>query len=190
VLTDANNCEDTDQITITVNPLPAINAGADDAVCIGNAYTLTATGGTSYTWNNSLGAGASHSVSPTATTTYEVTGTDANGCVNTDQIVITVNALPIVNAGTDQTSCAGTSVTISATGASTYNWTGLGAGATQSFTASTTATYVVTGTDGNNCVNTDNVVITVNPSPTINAGADQAICNGEQTTITATGGNT
>ena len=37
------------------------------------------------------------------TVTYTVTGTDANSCVNTDQVDVTVNALPSVSAGSDQT---------------------------------------------------------------------------------------
>lgn len=191
VLTDANGCEDIDQVTVNVNPLPAIDAGTNDAICTGDSYTLNATGGSTYSWDNGLGAGASHTVTPVATTTYEVTGTDANGCVNTDQITITVNALPTVDAGTDQTTCAGTQVTISASGASTYNWdNGLGAGASQNVSPTATTTYEVTGTDANGCVDSDQVTINVNALPSVSAGTDVAICDGASTTITATGANT
>ena len=44
-------------------------------------------------------------------TTYTVTGTDASGCQNTDQVTVTVNALPTVSAGADQTVCFGDNVT-------------------------------------------------------------------------------
>lgn len=187
VLTDANGCEDIDQVVVNVNALPLIDAGTDDAICIGSSYTLIASGGTSYTWDNGLGAGASHSVSPTSTTIYEVTGTDANGCVNTDQIEITVNALPTVDAGANQTTCAGSAVTISATGASAYNWNTLGAGASHVVSPTTTTVYEVTGTDANGCQNTDQVTINVNALPTVDAGADVSICDGTSTTIVATG---
>ena len=191
VLTDANGCEDSDQVTVTVNSLPAIDAGADDAICIGDSYTLNATGGDTYIWDNSLGAGASHTVTPNATTTYEVTGTDANGCVNSDQIQITVNALPVVDAGSGQTTCAGEAVTISATGASSYSWdNSLGAGASHIVSPTTTTVYEVTGTDANNCSNTDQVTITVNALPNVSAGADAAICDGSSTTLNASGADT
>ena len=43
-----------------------------------------------------------------------------------------------------------------------------------------TNTYTVTGTDGNGCENTDQVDVTVNPLPTVGAGADQTVCEGDQ----------
>ena len=74
---------------------------------------------------------------------------------------ITVNDLPTVDAGTDQTVCGGDNVTISGSGASTYTWdNGVDDGV--AFTASTTTTYTVTGTDANGCINTDQVTVTVN----------------------------
>lgn len=189
VLTDANDCEDVDQVVVNVNALPAIDAGADDDICIGDSYSLTATGGTSYVWNT-LGSGANQTVSPTTTTTYEVTGTDGNGCENTDQVEITVNALPTVDAGSDQTTCAGTAVTLTATGASNYNWNTLGAGASQVVSPTSNTTYEVTGTDANGCENNDQVTVNVNALPTVDAGADVSICDGGSTAITATGANT
>ena len=187
--TDANGCINTDPVTVTVNGNAPINAGPDVAICIGASTTITATGGDTYNWDNGLGAGASHTVSPTTTTTYTVNGTDVNGCLGTDAVTITVNPLPVVNAGTDQTVCAGTSVTLSATGAATYSWDN---GITQgvAFTPTATTTYTVTGTSAAGCINTDQVVVTVNPLPIVNAGPDQTVCIGSSVTLTATGAAT
>src|SRR5690554_4258364 len=188
-LTDANGCTDTKQVTVTVNALPTVNAGSDVNLCIGNSTSITASGASTYVWNNSLGAGATHSVNPTTLTIYEVTGTDANGCENTDQVTVTVNALPTISASNDVTICNGESALISATGGSTYSWdNGLGAGASHNVTPSTLTSYEVTGTDANGCENTDQVTVTVNALPTISAGSDLAICVGDNTTITANGG--
>ncbi len=77
--------------------LPIVDAGADETICSSDNATITATGADSYTWDNSLGAGATHTVSPTVTTTYIVTGTDVNGCVDTDDVVITVDACTAVS---------------------------------------------------------------------------------------------
>ena len=156
--TDANGCVNTDQVDITVNPLPIIDAGADDAICITGNINITATGGATYVWDNGLGAGATHNVSPAVTTTYTVTGTDANGCVNTDQVQITVLASAPINAGPDVAICAGDNTTLTASGGVTYTWdNGLGLGNNFVVSPAATTTYTVTGTDANGCVNTDQV---------------------------------
>src|SRR5699024_984363 len=117
-------CQNTDQVTVTVNPLPNIDAGTDVTICDGASTTISATGGTSYTWDNSLGAGATHSVSPTSTTIYTVTGTDANGCQNTDQVTVTVNPLPTVTISSDFDVCIGEDINLTAGGGTSYSWTG------------------------------------------------------------------
>jgi len=189
--TDIHGCVNTDQVIVTVNPLPTVSAGTDVAICIGASTTLGAFGATSYTWDNGLGAGANPTAAPTSTTAYTVTGTDANGCVNTDQVTVTVNPLPAVNAGPDVAICIGASTILNATGAATYSWShGLGTSATPSASPTTTTTYTVTGTDANGCVNTDQVTVTVNPLPLVNAGVDVAICDGASTNLLASGANT
>ena len=185
--TDANSCQNTAQVVVTVNALPTIGAGNDQTVCPGTPVILTGSGAQSYTWNNGVTNGVSFNAA--STQTYTVTGTDANGCQNTDQVVVTVYTLPVVNAGTDQNVCAGGSVILNGSGAQSYTWNN---GVTNgvSFTPLSTATYTVTGTDANGCQNTDQVVVTVNALPTINAGTDQSVCSGASATLTATGGQT
>src|SRR5690606_35038306 len=95
--TDNYGCQNTAQVTVTINPLPMVDAGPDQVVCLGDMVTLSATGANSYIWN--WGVTNDVAFSPTNTQTYTVTGTDANGCVNSDQVVVTVNDLPIVFAG-------------------------------------------------------------------------------------------
>ena len=164
--TDANGCSDLAYVTVTVNPLPAVDAGAAQIVCTGTPVTLSATGAVSYTWNNGVTDGVAFT--PTNTLLYEVIGTDANSCEATDTVTVTVVAELTVLAGTDQTVCEGTSVTLSGSGANTYTWTG---GVTNAipFTASSTTIYVVTGSDGNNCADTDSVTVNVNPTPDLSS---------------------
>ena len=172
--TDANGCTATDNVLVTVNPLPAINAGADAAICTGETITLTGNGGQTYSWNNSVVNGAAFA--PAATATYTLTGTDANGCTNTDDILVTVNSLPAISAGTDVTICAGETVTLSGNGGQTYVWNNSVTNGT-AFSPAATATYTITGTDANGCTNTDQVVVTVNALPVINLGADTTTCS-------------
>ncbi|MDP4628594.1 MAG: hypothetical protein NWS34_02725, partial [Schleiferiaceae bacterium] len=181
--TDANGCINTDQVVVTVNALPTVNAGADFAVCNGTSVTLTASGDGSFIWDNTVTNNVAFT--PTATKTYTVTAT-ANGCTNTDQVVVTVNPLPTVGAGIDRTVCSGTSVTLAGSGASTYTWDNSVTNAT-AFVAMTTTTYTVTGTDVNGCTNTDQVVVTVNSLPTVDAGNPATVCLGSPVTLTGSG---
>ena len=182
--TDANGCTNTDDATITVNPLPTVDAGVDQEVCEGETVNVSASGAASYNWDNSLGAGATHSFAATTTTTYTVTG------INTDEVIITVNPLPTIDAGADQAICNGDQTTISASGGNTYDWNNsLGAGAAHNVSPTATTTYIVVGTDLDGCENTDEVIVTVNALPTINAGVDQEVCEGESVTLTATASN-
>ncbi len=168
------------------------NAGTDAAVCAGAATTLTATatgGVTPYTlaWSNGLGGGASKVVSPASATTYTVTVTSSNGCTSTDQVSVSVNALPIANAGLDVTICAGLSTTLTASGGTSYAWSnGLGSGASKTVTPASTTTYTVTVTNASGCTATDQVVVNVNASPIASAGSNVTICNGTAVNLTGT----
>jgi hypothetical protein len=96
--TDGSGCTSTDDITVTVNPLPTISASSNVAICDGESTTLEGFGGDTYTWspatNLSATSGQSVTASPTSTITYTVTGTDANGCENTATVEVTVNPTP------------------------------------------------------------------------------------------------
>ncbi|MGZ3942980.1 MAG: PKD domain-containing protein, partial [Bacteroidia bacterium] len=187
--TDANGCTNKDSAVVTVNATPTVSAGADQSVCVGNPITLSGSGAATYTWSGGITDGTPFT--PTAGSyTYVVNGTDANGCTGKDSAYVTVYILPPVNAGGDLGVCEGTSVTLSASGATTYTWNG---GVTDGtpFTPTTGSyTYVVNGTDANGCTNKDSVYVTINPTPTVSAGADQAICAGTTVTLSGSGAST
>ena len=77
---------------------PTANAGSDAEICAGTSTTLSASGGTNYTWSPSTGLSATNIVNPIAnpntTTTYTVTVEDSNGCVDIDDVTISVDELP------------------------------------------------------------------------------------------------
>jgi PKD repeat protein len=195
----ATNAHGTNTLTmtgyITVNAIPAANAGPNVSICNGSSTTLNASGGTSYSWLPISGLSsatvANPVASPASTTTYTVTAT-SGGCSSTDAVLVTVNSVPTANAGTDATICNGASTVLTATGGTSYSWsptTGLSSTTTASTTASPsiTTTYTVTVT-ASGCSATDAVMVTVNPTPTANAGTDVTICNGTSTTLSASGG--
>ena len=74
---------------------PSVNAGADVSICSGDSLILNGSGASTYSWDNSVTDGVSFS--PLQSGIYNVIGTDANGCENTDQLEITVFQLPDVN---------------------------------------------------------------------------------------------
>ncbi len=214
-VTDANGSIVTDAITVTVNPAPTAQAGTDKSLLIGQSATLggspTATGGTSpytYSWTPTTGLNdpsiANPVATPTASTLYIVMVTDSKGCSDKDTVAVTVDAMPIVNAGSDVAICSGQSTTIGGNPTTTggippytYSWTpttGLSSSTSANPVASPTATttYTVHVTDSNGSNVTDAVTVTVNPLPTVNAGADQIICGNQSVVLggnpTATGG--
>ncbi|MFY8138271.1 MAG: hypothetical protein ACOVMR_09195 [Flavobacteriales bacterium] len=123
--------------------------------------------------NNGITGAWSPSTVDTATpgtVTYTFTP-DPGQCAIPTTMVIVINPLPVVDAGVDETICDGESVTLTATGASTYAWspaTGITptTGPTVTANPTSTTTYTVTGTDANGCVDTDTIDVIVNPTPT------------------------
>jgi len=175
--TDINGCTNTNIQSVTVNPLPTVTAMATPStVCAGATSTLMGMGATTYAWSGGITDNVPFT--PIATATYSVTGTDGNGCMNTATQSITVNALPSVSAmAMPSAVCAGASSTVMGMGATTYTWSG---GITDNvpFTPITTATYTVTGTDGNGCMNTGMTTVTVNLLPTVDFAAfSSSICD-------------
>ena len=161
--TNANGCVNSATTNIIVNNAPAVNAGVDQAVCAGAQVTLSGSGASNYSWNN--GVTNNVAFTPGSTQTYTVTGTDGNGCQNTDQVTVTVNPLPTITAGADQQICVGTPVTLSGNGGVSYTWTNGVTNGTPFTPGLGSATYTVTGTDANGCTGTDQVTITVVPVP-------------------------
>jgi len=168
-------------ITITVNPLITVNSGA---ICIGNNFTLVPTGGLSYTFSS-----GSPVVTPTANSSYTVTGVDQSGCTGAVVSNVTVNLLPVVSVNSGSV-CSGSSFTLQPTGASSYTFSGGAAVVNPTVTTS----YTVTGTSADGCVSASGAVgnVTVFSSPTVTAVSNRTVmCNKNETArLTASGAAT
>lgn len=196
-VTDNIGCTGTDRITVTVLALPVINAGTDKKVCKGLSTILNASGGVSYVWTPSSGLNnatlASPNASPNASTTYALRGTDANGCINYDTVVVAVLALPAPNAGPDAAICLKENAQLNGTGGESFVWTpasSLNFNNISNPLASPTITtsYIMTVTDTNGCKNKDTVTVTVKSLPVASAGFDKDICINFTTQLDANGG--
>lgn len=162
-VSSGTTCSDTVDLTVTVNPGPTGTIEGDSIICPGESTVLTALGGTTFLWSTSS-TGSSITVSPTTTTPYSVTITDANGCADTVTRNVTVSALPTVSAGNPQTICEGGSATLTATGGGTYLWSTTETGPTITVSPTVTTDYSVTVTNAAGCVAADTVTVAVNPN--------------------------
>ena len=187
-VTGANGCTSTSSATVVVNPLPTVAIVPTSAsICLGTMTTLTATGGTSYTWSN-LGTTPAISVSPIANTTYTVTATDSNGCTNTASTPVTVLPLPVVTITPPVQLCQFTSTTVTVTGGGTYLWNNMSTGASitvSSGAPNTTTNYSVTVTGTNGCTASTSTSITTNPVPVVTIPNNSPICLGTTAMLTA-----
>ena len=187
-LSDNSGNSVTDEVVVTVTPLPIANAGNDVTINEGESVTLTASGGDTYLWNTTE-TSENITVSPTTTTTYTVQAI-RQGCLSEDTVIVSVIPTPInADAGNDTTICAGESVTLEASGGSDYVWSTGETSQSITVNPSTTTNYTVTVSNGQASAS-DSVQVTVNPLPVANAGNDITISEGNSTTLIASGGST
>ncbi|MCD6659285.1 MAG: choice-of-anchor L domain-containing protein, partial [Lentimicrobium sp.] len=196
---DPGSCYEPVSGSVTVGAPSQIvaNAGSDVAICSGTSTQLNGSGGVNYSWSPVTGlsnpAIANPVASPSATTTYTLTVSNASGiCSSTDQVVVTVNPSPVVSVSPAEIEiCRGTSTTLQASGAVSYVWNPTGA-TTSAITVSpnSNASYTVTGTASNGCTGSAVSTVLVKEAPAnVNAGADANIglCQTHQLQGSATG---
>ncbi len=170
---DPNGCSNTATVQVYVIAFTDfIIASPGTVVCMGNAFTATATSGSasSYVWN--LGAStlsvAAISITPTTNNTYTLTVTGNNGCVASQTVAVSVRNLPTLSTLAQQAIvCIGQTNTLIASGANTYSWNGSGVGLSPGIVVTPTLTgnmvYTVTGADAYDCMSTATVSFYVDP---------------------------
>jgi hypothetical protein len=167
-------------LTVTALPVVTVNSGT---ICAGQSFTMTAGGASTYTYSS-----GSAIVSPTANSTYTVTGTSVQGCISSSGAIssVTVNAGPTLSVNSGSI-CSGNSFTLIPSGASTYTFQGGSA----TVSPGSTTSYTVIGTSIQGCVSSAPATssVTVNPTPTISA-AGGAICPGNSFTLSPSGAST
>jgi gliding motility-associated-like protein len=200
----AVGCPDTEKIVVNVNLPPVLTSIPDTQICTGQSILLSVTinvsGTSTYRWSPSTGLnqtnGSAVTANPTATTTYTIYGTDVFGCNDSTKDVVTVNPLPIVTLlPLDTLICHGLSVTLTASGALTYQWSPTTAlsSSTNSIVAADptiTTTYTVYGKDLLGCINTatDTVNIIANSIIISLKPTSDTICLGNSVFVSANGG--
>lgn len=188
IITAANGCRAYDTVYVTQLPMPNVTITGPSVCCEGATVTLTASGADSYQWSTGA-TSASIMVSPTATTTYEVTGTSQ--CPATASFTVTWIPNPDLVVSGDHSFCSGTSTVLTASGAESYIWKN-----NYNIVLSTSDTveiiaggvYFVTGTNAPSCSSTSMEVVETKSLPTATILTDkpsQTMCSGDSMRLIA-----
>jgi hypothetical protein len=203
-VTNSNNCKATASITITGNssaPTAGITNSTGTSVisCNNPSISVTATGGNTYAWSGGSSTNTAANSFSTAGT-YIVTVTDASSNTATASITITGNTnTPTAgitnNTGNTVITCPSPTKSLTATGGTSYLWSGGSSTNTANNTISAAGTYTVTVTAANSCTASASITITGNTTlPTAgitnNTGTTAITCAIPSISVTATGGGT
>ncbi|MFD2524069.1 Ig-like domain-containing protein [Emticicia soli] len=192
IIGGAKVCAATKQVTVTVNSKPNATAVSNSPVCVGKTISLTASGGTTYQWSGPNGfslSGATASINNATISThagiYTVTVTNASGCTATATTNVVINALPEITITSNSPVCAGQTLTFTATGGTTYSWTGPNGFASSlpnpsisSASSIHSGTYIVTVTNANSCTATASIIIQQPNALTAAITGTNVNCNG------------
>lgn len=185
--TDSNGCtnSETHQVVVNSVPVPVITPGGTSEICDGDDLVLNAGPGYSvYNWSNNTNG---QTTTVNSAGTYNVIVTTAEGCSGTAApIQVVVNPLPVVDLGNDTTICTASVLNLDAGNAgSDYVWSTFEI--TQTINVTTTGVYIVDVTDGNGCVGTDAISVTVSDllDPVIVANGPLTFCAGDSVTLDA-----
>lgn len=169
-VTFTGGCADTAQYAVSVTPTPDANIAGDTLVCPGATISLKASGGYTYQWNT---GSSTNNISFTtfADTTIKLYAYAGN-CADSATVTIQTNQILTATLYVDQDSiCEGIPLTLIAGGGDEYTWNTGAEGEQLGIMPAETTTYTVTSTDKVNCSDTEEITITVAPSPTISITA-------------------
>mgnify|MGYP000934432997 CR=1 FL=1 len=189
--TSINNCVSSTTVGVATFSLPVVAISPSvQTVCVLSPVSFTASGASTYTWNNSTTLLSSTvSLIPSASAIYSVTGTDSFGCTGSATVSVTGLPLPNISITPSLTTvCALSPVNFTASGAQTYSWSTGASGSMAAVSPSALATYSVVGTDSNNCTSSAQAVILTNTLPVIGLSPVNAtVCSLSPVSFTASG---
>jgi hypothetical protein len=169
-------CSSSETIQIEIFDLPIVAVSLSDiSICLGESVTVSATDGlASYTWNYASVSDAQTTLIPTVSeTNFTLSVSDENGCVATDNAILTINQVNpvelLVNGSSTTTICLGETIALDATnGLNSYEWLPEvvnDAGGVYTPADVSETTYSVTTTDAEGCQSIDTISITINDMP-------------------------
>lgn len=201
VASSSFGCTASSTTDIVINETPDVTASSNSPICAGNDINLNATGGVSWNWTgpNSFASTQQNPVITAATSanagTYTVTALSAEGCSATATTVVSTGGNITVNPTANSPLCEGETLTLTASGGTTYDWSGPGGWTASvaspqitSVTPAMAGTYSVIVSDAFGCSGTGNVAVVINPLPSGTIGNNGPLCEGDALLLTASGG--
>lgn len=183
------------QINLAVHAIPSLSfSPLNPTICAGSNVFVSASGATNYNWSGFSNNSYVQNLSPSVTTIYTVTGTVAPACSDTKTVGVYVVPYPVLTISPPGmvSACIGSSVTLSAGGATTYTWIASGSNSsniTVSPTIPFNTTYVVAGRNSF-CTSYAQTTVVALSNPTISITGLLNICAGTTSTLVASGANT
>jgi gliding motility-associated-like protein len=199
-LSSIYSCDSIVNLNIVISSNPVFSL-SDTVICIGNPLTLMPqnTGGTyNYTWTPQMAipsSSGSMTWNPTVSNEFFLLGTNNYGCVHLDSLDLTVNPLPIMGlVASSQALCPDETLTLTASGAASYVWSGPGVAPIttniQSIFPTGSGVFHVVGHTAEGCVDSIQTNFTLYPKPQMTISPDQEICDGEIASLSVTGAPT
>ena len=172
-VTAAGPCTATDTLLVSITPTPVINLGNNVSQCGGTVSLDAGNAGSTFVWSNGA---TTQTIAASQTGNYAVTVTAAGQCTATNNVSVTINALPVVTLGNDVSDCGANIVLDAGNAGSTFAWSN---GATsQAVTFTQSGNYSVTVSDANQCTAADTALVTINALPVVALGNDITQCGG------------
>jgi hypothetical protein len=137
---------------VVTNSLPILNVTPPTATaCVFSGVTFTASGANTYTWSNNVNTSTT-TVFQSVNTNYTVSGSNAAGCVASSTVGVVALPLPVISVSSSFSMvCPSSSISYTASGASTYTWSNAASGSVVVFTPTASTQYSVGGTDAFGC---------------------------------------
>jgi len=175
-------------------PLPLVDAGTDIQICTGQSFQLQGNGtGNIFSWSPAQFLDNSLIPNPIASgidsVEFFLTVIDTNNCFNFDSVLVTPGGNITITASSDTTICAGNTLTLQASGASTYEWTSPGINLNGDIVTLNTDTTVVLEllASNGNCLARDTITVTVNAPQSFILLGGGLVCEGQSVQIIAEG---
>ncbi|MDO9375067.1 MAG: PKD domain-containing protein [Ferruginibacter sp.] len=196
--TSINGCTAKDTVNVSLKPSPVVTKSKDTTICNNSQVQLIASGGSSYSWTPIASLDnatiANPVATPTANTIYKLVITGTNSCTTTDSVKISLRPKPVFSISPSMAACANSSVSLNATGGTSYFWSPTASlsdstVSTPVSVTNTTTTYTVKIKDSFcNDSTSLSTTVTISPAPTITAGKSNDIdCSTASAELTATG---
>jgi hypothetical protein len=200
-VTGSGGCTATTTTNVTVNANPIALASNNSPVCQSGTLSLSAGGGTSYSWTgpNSFSSLQQNpvisNITPAAAGFYTVTVANAAGCSSTAITQVSVNAASQASAASNSPVCTGGTLTLFASAGASYSWTGPNSFSSiaqnpilLNVTNTANGIYTVTVTSASGCTSTAATNVIISTLPIASASANSPLCEGATLSLSASGG--